>query len=538
LLWTRSESLGQVTFEVSTDPAFSSILATRNVTVTDTTLPVRAPITGLTPGTQYFYRAVDSIGASSAGTFRTAQNVGRHGFRMGVSGDWRGELAPYPSLRNAASRNLDMFMNLGDTVYADVASPGVPASQATTLAEYRAKHNEVMSERFGLNVHRDIRQSTTVFAQIDDHEVTNDFAGGARIGSDSRFSGPANDFINTSQLYRNGVQAFQEYHPMETRTWSGTGDARVDGVADLYRTQQFGQDAQFFSVDARSFRDQGLPAANPANPATWPGYIASSFTPGRTMLGNPQLDRLKADLSASQTAGVTWKFVMMPEPTQNLGVLNASDRFEGYSAERNDLLRYIDVNNIENVVFVSADIHGTLVNNLTYNNAPFAPQIQSGAWEITTGSGAYAAPFGPTVAGLAAQLNVPGALPITTYLALPAAQQEAYIEGLINSQIGPLGYDTIGLAGSGIPFQQLVGGATATNTFGWTEFDIDAATQRLTVTTWGIPWYDEAFLLANPALVASLQPQIVQQFTVDAIPAPGAAGLLGLAGLVATRRRR
>jgi alkaline phosphatase D len=37
------------------------------------------------------------------------------------------------------------------------------------------------------------------------------------------------------------------------------------------------------------------------------------------MLGNPQLERLEADLLAAQDDGIVWKFVMVPEPIQNLG---------------------------------------------------------------------------------------------------------------------------------------------------------------------------------------------------------------------------
>jgi alkaline phosphatase D len=536
LLWARSESAGPVNFEVSTDASFSTIVASSTVSVVDPTAPVKASVAGLTPGTRYYYRATDASGDRSAGTFSTPRAAGRSGFRMGASGDWRGDLAPYPSLRNASTANLDMWMSMGDTIYADVSSPA-GSGQARTLAEFRAKHNEVLTPRLGMNVHRDIRQSTPVYALIDDHEVTNDFAGGAPAASDPRF-GTSTGLINETSMYANGLQAFQEYHPMQHRVWSGTGDARMDGRPELYRTQRFGQDAQFFAVDGRSFRDQPLPPANPADPSTFPGFVASTFTPGRTMLGNAQFDRLKTDLSAAQASGVTWKFVMVPEPVQNFGVLNASDRYEGYAAERNALLRHIDENNIENVVFVAADVHGTLVNNLTYNNGPFQPQIQSGAWEISTGSGAYSAPFGPTVAGLAASLNLPGAIPLASYLALPASTKEAYVQGLVNAQLQGLGYDLLGLQGSDVPFQLLQGTWTATNTFGWTEFDVDAATQRLTVTTWGVPWYDEAFLLANPGVVASLQPQIVQQFTVDAIPSPGVISLLALSGAWAARRRR
>lgn len=536
LLWARSLSAGTVNFEVATDAAFTNIVSSRSATVADVTAPAKVAVNGLTAGTQYYYRATDASGGTASGAFRTARDSGRAGFRMGVSGDWRGELAPYPALRNVAGANLDMWMNLGDTIYADVSSPAV-SGQAQTLSQFRAKHNEVLSDHLGMNVHRDIRQSTTVYATIDDHEVTNDFAGGAPASSDPRF-GTTSGLINQTSMFNNGLQAFQEYHPMEHRVWSGTGDARMEGRPDLYRSQRFGQDAQFFSVDARSFRDQELPGANPADPSTFPGYVASTFTPGRTMLGNAQVDRLKADLSAAQASGVTWKFVMMPEPIQNLGVLSASDRYEGYAAERNALLRYIDQNDIDNVVFISADIHGTLVNNLTYNNAPFQPQIQSGAWEISTGSGAYAAPFGPTVAGLAASLGLPGSIPLSTYLALPAMQQEGYIQAIVNSGLQGLGYDLLGLQGSGIPHQLLQGTWTATNSFGWTQFDVDPITQRLTVTTWGTPWYDAAFLQANPAVVANMQPQILQQFTVDAIPSPGAATLLAMAALRGGRRRR
>jgi len=62
-------------------------------------------------------------------------------------------------------------------------------------------------------------------------------------------------------------------------------------------------------------------------------------------------------LLAAQADNVVWKFIAIPEPIQNLGILIASDRYEGYAAERSELLRFIDENNIKNVVFISADIH-------------------------------------------------------------------------------------------------------------------------------------------------------------------------------------
>jgi hypothetical protein len=55
---------------------------------------------------------------------------------------------------------------------------------------------------------------------------------------------------------------------------------------------------------------------------------------------------------------------------------------------------------------ISTDIHGTLVHNLTYQLTPFGEQLATNAFEITTGSVAYDAPFGPTVAQLAAAVSL------------------------------------------------------------------------------------------------------------------------------------
>jgi 3-phytase/alkaline phosphatase D len=59
-------------------------------------------------------------------------------------------LAPYPSIANVAGRKLDFFVNLGDTIYADVASPAVTNSQARTLEQFRRKHAEVMGNQRGI----------------------------------------------------------------------------------------------------------------------------------------------------------------------------------------------------------------------------------------------------------------------------------------------------------------------------------------------------------------------------------------------------
>src|SRR5262249_12177471 len=256
VLWTHSYNPGTVTFQVATDATFLHVIATRTATVTDPTLPVKVEVAGLDPATDYYYRVTDAAGATGTGHFRTATDVGSYnGLHFGVSGDERGELAPYPSIANAAGKDLDFFLEFGDTIYADFPSPDLPKLHATTLSDFRTKQNEVYSSRDGLNTLADLRASTSVLATIDDHEVTDNFAGGAPPASDPRFAGQPGAFINDTPLFENGVQGFQEYNPVRDEFYGNTGDPRTAGERKLYRFNTYGQDAAVFTLDARSFRD-------------------------------------------------------------------------------------------------------------------------------------------------------------------------------------------------------------------------------------------------------------------------------------------
>jgi phosphodiesterase/alkaline phosphatase D-like protein len=522
VLWARCDTLGALTFQVATDAAFGNIVQSFTTTVGDAAVPVKQAITGLSAGTRYYYRVSDAGSAALDGTFATVAGSGvRSALRFGVTGEWRGELAPYPAINNAPARNLDFMVKLGDTIYAERYSGPQVGQVAATLTEYRARHDEVLTTRQGPNSWANLRRVTPIYAQIDDHEVINDFSGGAPVGS---------GFYNDTQRYRDGLQAFREYMPIRNLYYAGTGSARFDGKPDLYRVQNFGSTASLFITDARSFRDV---------PFTTPAQI---WDPTRTMLVSAQLQRLKDDLLAAEQAGITWKFVMVPEPIQNLGPVGAGDRFEGYAAKRNALLSYVHANGIDNVVFVAADIHGTLVNNLTYQTNPAGAQISTRAWEVTTGAVAFDAPFGPTVVELAAGLGLLTPAQVAFYETLPPMGKDQFLKSLLNSQLASFGYSPIGLEDSSIPFAGLAASdySIATHTYGWTEFEIDPQTQVLRVTTYGIPGYTyEQIQAMDPAAIAALAPVVVSQYEVAAVPEPHeyALSLSGLALISAAVRR-
>jgi len=518
VLWAHSPKAGTLTFAYAADSQFSSLLGTQTAAQPDPTVPARVEITNLSAGTRYFYRVTDSAGSTVTGTFRTAAAKGQHtGLKFGVTGDWQQALAPYPSIKNAIDAALDFFVLHGDTIYADVPSPDVPAAQARTLADYRKKHNEALAARYGLDTWAQLRQSTALFATIDDHEVTNDFAGGAPPKSNPRFD-RTGAYINETTLYKNGLQAFFEYMPIRAEVYGATGDPRTANKPKLYRYRTFGSDAAIFLLDERSFRDQELPSL-PFNQVTQPdrvkAYLADAAKAGRTMLGQAQLADLKRDLLQAQQDGITWKFILNPEPIQSFGVLNAQDRYEGYAAERTDLLDFITTQQIRNVVFITADFHGTIVNNIIYSKTPDSPQIKTDAWEIITGPVAVDPPFGPQVIELIADAKVITPAQKSLYDLAPMSLKDNLVKQLLDKQIEFFGYDPVGLDKSPIDAKLIRGGYVATHVYGWTEFEIDAKTGQLLVTTYGIPWYTQAQLDANPQAIIAQTPTIVSQFSVN-----------------------
>ncbi len=531
-LWTHSYAPGTVTFEYSTDSTFATGVSSTTGTVADVMQPVKVSVSGLTAGTSYFYRVTDAATATATGRFKTApassSTVALH---FGISGDERGELAPYPSVKNAAGKNLDFFLQFGDTIYGDVSSPAVPAAQARTLAEYRAKFNEVYSSRYGLNTLADLRASTAIFAVIDDHEVTNDFSGGELRTTDARFSSDTGTYINETETFLNGTQAFREYHPIVDTNYGATGDPITANKLNLYRYSVHGKTAATFVLDTRSFRSAPLtPVSDITNSTQVTNFLVSSFTPGRTLLGAAQKTQFKADLLAAQSDGILWKFICVPEPVQNFGVLGAEDRYEGYAAERTELLKFIDDNKITNVVFITADFHGTVINRLSYQVGPGQPQMQTNSIEIITGPVGYDKPFGPTIVDLAmaAGLAAPGT--DLYYQSLTAVQKEGLVfQNIINPSLTPLGYNPVSLTNNPLPTCHLLNGLyTATNSYGWTEFTIDGTTQELNVKTWGIAPYSKAQLDADPAGVTARTPAIVSEFVMAVKPTFNAAATAGL----------
>ncbi|MEE8576877.1 MAG: alkaline phosphatase D family protein [candidate division Zixibacteria bacterium] len=549
VLWAHSTALGEITFEYSALDDFALIDGHETVTVLDINQPVKVEISELIPATQYYFRVTDAQNEAATGQFRTPWDIGiSGGLRFGASGDWQ-QVPPFLSLKNVPERDLDFFIKLGDSIYADSETPALPGVvQARTLDDFRVKHGENLSARFGSSVMALLNASTPVLATIDDHEIVDNFAGGAVPGQSPDASDvdplepplftDAVDFVNETQVYQDAMQAFREYHPIRDELWDTPNDVSTHEKPKFYRKATYGSDATILVLDARSFRDAPLPViADPFDVNQVEAFLAGTFTSGRTMLGIAQLECLKNDLLESQRDGITWKFVVIGEPIQNFGAINAEDRFEGYAAERTELLRFIHENAIQNMVFIAGDFHGTIVNNLAYqelriegtDNSTVIDSTPIDAFEVVTGPVAFFdGLLGPSTVNIAASAGVLSPFLKGFYDSLPVApdtdstvnDKDDFFKNLVNTQLEVVGYDPIGLndndanAEGLIDAELLQGDYLACHTFGWAEFDIAPETQELLVTVYGVDAYNETDLLTDPNSVINQVPRIVGQFIV------------------------
>ncbi len=377
ILWTRTAGDATVDLAVydnvvtpgapiitaGTTPVFTDSASTD--ASTDHTAKIEA--TGLLANHIYYYRFTAGAESSQLGRFVTAPAPGTAAnVKFVVAADADGfPVGGPPAFNNfevlnaARNEQPDFFSFLGDTIYSDSSfAPG----PITTVDGYRDAHEQNRSFA-GL---RNLMSATGTYAQIDDHEVLNDFDG---------------ETVNTLHpgRYAAGVQAFHDWMPTDAS--AKLVDATCAGNPRYFH-QRWGTQVEIFQLDERSCRSSqdpvkalcttagvldiaptaptalrvagGLPTTPPA------GCIAALDDPSRTFLGPVQLAQFKSDLAASTAK---WKIVLSEDAIQQFYAL-PYDRWEGYAGERVDVLEHIRDNSIPNVVFLTTDLHANIYNDV------------------------------------------------------------------------------------------------------------------------------------------------------------------------------
>jgi alkaline phosphatase D len=275
----------------------------------------------------------------------------------------RGGMRTY---RTMLDSRPDFFIHSGDHIYADCPVPSelkLPNGEvwrnivteeksvvAHSLAQFRGNYKyNWLDENF-----RAFHAEVPMFAQWDDHEVTNDWS---PLGSYDD-SGFAEDGV--PKLVTRARRAFHEFMPMREPA-SDTGR--------VYRRIGYGPLLDVFMLDMRSYRDN-----------TWNKRDDTSDT---FILGPAQLAWLKRELVASNA---TWKVIaadmsigLISEDAVALGD-GPPERREHEIA---DLLSFLKRAGIRNTVWLTADMHYTAAHHYDPNRAAY--QDFEPFWEFVSG---------------------------------------------------------------------------------------------------------------------------------------------------------
>ena len=402
ILWTRvtpasAKSAVAVSFVVATDPALSQVVqrgSTKTNPARDYT--VKLDVSGLRPGTTYYYQFSSEGATSPVGRTKTIPAGSTQSLRMAVvscSNHAYGYFNAYGRIAERA--DLDLVMHLGDYLYEygngqyGTARATEPTHEIVSLADYRMRHAQYKRDVDSQAMHR----QHPLVAIWDDHETANN---SYKTGAENHQPATEGDWAVRVAA---ALQAYYEWMPVRP---VDTTNPRKNN-----RYYAYGDLADLIMLEERvSARSEQLTTATHATPfgagfaTTDPGYGDAS----RGLLGNAQEDwltsRLRTTPSRWKMLGQGVMFAQLKAPGANqatdpgLYFIN-SDQWDGYEPARNRIYAAIKGDNtnpaVNNVVVLTGDIHSSWAADL--NPDPYNPVTAAGGYNKTTGEGSLAVEF-------------------------------------------------------------------------------------------------------------------------------------------------
>ncbi len=325
VLWTRAvdpddgEADVPVVLEVATDPDFTDVVVTRELTaLAEYDHCVKVKVTGLDPGTTYHYRFGVAVGEEMVwtlpGVTRTAPDPEADEavrFAVAYGQDYAGRYYnSYLQLLRDHPDDLDFIVHLGDFVYETTGDPSFqdpsderkvvfedldgaiqlgdpehPYYAAASLANYRTLYRTFLSDP----VLQDVRRQYPFVVIWDDHEFSDDCWGDVGTYFDGR-----KDEADPERR-RNAERAWMEWVPTEVGLGEdGTLDIGEDDLypnSKIYRDLRFGANLELLMTDYRTYRPDHLIPEN-----AFPGDVAVDEDTLRLMLGDEMFEQIAPHL--------------------------------------------------------------------------------------------------------------------------------------------------------------------------------------------------------------------------------------------------
>ncbi|MCW2813847.1 MAG: Alkaline phosphatase [Nocardioides sp.] len=367
-----------VQWEVARDPSFRRVVRRgRFVTGAGRDHTVKLTVGDLRPATWYFYRFTHQGHRSRVGRTRTtpAPDVLAPHLRFGFVSCSNVERGWFNAYRHLAARDdLHAVIHLGDYLYEGATDDAArirthqPRKEIVSLADYRQRHAQYKAD----DDLQDLHAAYPMIAIWDDHETANDAWRDGAGAHDPSTEG------SWARRRARGHRAYDEWMPARLQ-----GSVRLGDGDRLFRTIRFGRLADLHLLDLRSQRDQQVASMTDA---------AAIDDPDRTITGRQQMAWLKDALAGS---GARWQLVGNPvmiapltvgglpapvaESVADLlggvvspgGVPLNTDAWDGYTADRRELFDHIVEQGVDDVVFLTGDIHTGLAADLPLDKATY-----------------------------------------------------------------------------------------------------------------------------------------------------------------------
>jgi alkaline phosphatase D len=338
---------------------------------------VHVEVEGLEPAREYYYQFKVGNSTSSevspVGRTKTAPTLGarvaRLRFAFASCQHWSSGY--YSAYRRMAEEDLDLVVHLGDYLYEGgidahggvrrVPVPDQFRSETVTLERYRLQYALYKSDP-------DLQKAHARFPWIvtwDDHEVVNDYAGGA-----PRKPGSPEETLRHQQFLARRAAAYQAYyeHMPLRRT---AIPQRADML--LYRRLTWGDLAEFSVLDTRQYRSDFPCGRGEKN------RCAAAMDSAVSMTGVAQERWLLQGLERSDACwNVLAQQVLMAQLDHNRGADKVfwQDSWDGYPGARQRILNHLAKRRVPNPVVITGDWHSTFVNDLKLDfDNPDSPTV-------------------------------------------------------------------------------------------------------------------------------------------------------------------
>jgi alkaline phosphatase D len=357
----------EIGYEIAADPDMKRVEQHgRAVAEARYAYSVHLDVTGLQPDRPYWFRFISGDAVSRIGQARTLPIAGGGiaSLKLGVASCANFERGYFSAYRHLAAEQPDLVLLLGDYIYekahaSDVVRRHSDGVVAQTLAQYRRRYAQYRLDPDLQNLHA----AAPCLVTWDDHEVQNDYAD----DWSETFDDPAVFLRRRAAAY----QAFYEHMPLRPALSAPHGaDMRI------YDRTSIGSLLQIHLLDGRQYRSREACYGPPDHGG---GHLETNKScaelrqPARSMLGAAQEAWLYDGLAKSSA---NWNLIaqdvmMAPfrdaQPAPEHGFGYATDRWDGYPANRDRLLQHIHQAQPGNPVVLSGDIHSFWANDLHLN---------------------------------------------------------------------------------------------------------------------------------------------------------------------------